>query len=195
MSLVVSNGGTSIVVSSCLRSARSRRKWMKKSKKNKKTVHWSDSLVEVIPISCQENENEFTTKKQSLKDKEIIGKFLLADLLYSTAEVSLERTKCIRDSVQGNKSSDSVSCNDVRNLFFCNDATIGDKQLSFEKRDNDLSKRFDHESQSPSYGVKTMIDSHTALKNEQTATDNLEHILASLSMFSGEGKRYLNVMF
>ena len=65
MSLVLPSVTTDIGnLPPCLKTARKKKnKWIRKRKRTKKQVHWSENLVEVIQTPCEETEPEVTAKE------------------------------------------------------------------------------------------------------------------------------------
>ena len=172
--------------------------WVRTNKKNQKNVRWSDSLEEVFLISCHENETEIITKTPSEQDTAMVES-LLGDLLCSN--MCVKNINCLGDSVtnRNNSSSETLQPFDRKDTSLSDSiSSEGDNSFFLEEREADLSEQdyFTFNTLKPlkSTSREDTTNSETVLQKEQAAI-NLEHLLASLSVFSGEGKRYLNVMF
>ena len=199
MSLVLPPFSTNIELSPCLKSSPRKNMWARTNKKNQKNVRWSDSLEEVFLIPCQENETEIITKTPSEQDAAMLES-LLGDLLYSN--MCVKNINCLGDSVTDRNSSSSETLQrfDRKDTGVSDSiSSDGDNGFFLEEREADLSKKdyFTFNTLKPLKPTsrEDTTNSETVLQKEQAAINNLEHLLASLSVFSGEGKRYLNVMF
>lgn len=204
MSLILSSVDANIEFSPGLKALQSKNRWTNtntnKPKKVKKSVRWSDSLVEVIEIPSKEKETEFVNKKTSMNDREGFGS-LLAGLFYSTVNNcnSMELNGCLGEPLRANNPSNSQNL-DLKHFCSLKCTTTVEKELSFKEKEDEQSEsdtsKFHLGPLREASNDEVITDNNeTVLKKDQAGTHNLQHILASLSSFSGEGKRYLNVMF
>ena len=114
MSLVLSSVTTDIGnLPPCLKTARKKKnKWIRKRKRTKKQVHWSENLVEVIQTPYEEKEPEVTTKETQHKHEICKMEDLLPQNRISNTHIPVESSSTLEDceSKVGNDSTSETLC-------------------------------------------------------------------------------------